>query len=733
MNINNAITGVTAHPAQYVESSAAEPMIRPLFTQLMSIARRRKWVLLSIVAAALVIGVIVTLLMTPMYHAESTLEIQRENGGLVNVREDARSAAIDQEFYETQYGLLKAKSLAERVATNLRLQDDAAFFAAFGAGKDWFDNGRVQPGAPSRADRVRIAGQILLNRFTVDHERQSRLVKIGFTSPSAVLSKRVIDSWGASFIQMTLERRFGTTAYARQFLETRLNELRRRIDASERRLVGYAAREGIINLPSAPADATTGSIPERSLASDDLATLNQELARARADRIQAESRLGVAAGQTPEALQNSALGALRQQRADLAGNYAKMMAQFSPDYPPAKALHNQISQLDQAIRREEGRVGGSLREAYNASVEREKALTDRVGQMKSNVLDLRRRSIQYNIYQRDADTNRQLYDALLQRYKEIGIAGGVGTNNISVVDAPEVPGAPSSPKLFLNLLIALVAGLAIGAGAAWILEQIDQGIADPDEVPGELQLPLLGTIPKILSGDPLSLLEDRKSMISEAYVSIQTNLSFTTEHGLPKTLAITSSRPAEGKSTTAFALALSMARLSRRVLLIDGDMRSPSVHHLLDIQNREGLSNFLAGGGDWRSLVHETPFTDLSVMTSGPIPPSAPDLLTGRRLEELLGGLLDHYDNIVIDAPPVMGLADAPLIGTKVEGMIYVVESHSTQKGMVRVALSRLRATKTALVGVVLTKFDAKRAHYGYDYNYAYGYGYGDKAGESPR
>ncbi len=703
-----------------------EPNARPLVTQVMSIARRRKWVILASIAIALALGLVVTLLMTPMYHAESTLEIQRENSGLVNVRDDARSAAIDQEFYETQYGLLIARSLAERVATNLRLQDDPAFFAAFGTGKDWFDNGRIRPDAPSRADRIRIAGQILLNHFTVEHERQSRLVTIGFTSPNAVLSKRVIDSWASSFIQMTLERRFGTTAYARQFLETRLSDLRRRIDESERRLVGYAAREGIINLPSAPADATTGNTPERSLASDDLATLNQELARARADRIQAASRLGIAAGQTPEALQNAALGSLRQQRAELASNYAKMMAQFAPDYPPAKALQNQIAQLDQAIGREERRVGGSLRETYDASVARENALQRRVNDMKTDVLDLRRRSIQYNIYQRDADTNRQLYDALLQRYKEIGIAGGVGTNNISVVDSPEVPASPSSPKLAINLLIALISGLAIGVGAAWVMEQIDQGIADPDEIKSELHLPLLGTIPKILTGAPLSLLDDRKSMISEAYTSIQTNLSFSTDHGLPRSIAITSTRPAEGKSTSAFALALSMARLSRRVLLVDGDMRSPSVHHLLGIENRNGLSNFLAGDEDWQSLVRPSGHENLSIMTSGPLPPSAPDLLIGNRFEHLLAELLDQFDNIVIDSPPVMGLADAPLIGTKVEGMVYVVESHSTQKGMVLVALSRLRATKTALVGVILTKFDAKRAHYGYDYNYGYGYGYGE-------
>jgi succinoglycan biosynthesis transport protein ExoP len=245
-------------------------------------------------------------------------------------------------------------------------------------------------------------------------------------------------------------------------------------------------------------------------------------------------------------------------------------------------------------------------------------------------------------------------------------------------------------------------------------------------VESDLHIPLLGTIPHARHGTPLELLADRKSAVSEAYVSIQTRLSFATDHGVPRSIAVTSSKPAEGKSTTSFALALSMARSRRRVLLIDGDMRSPSVHKLLDIPNSRGLSNYLAGDGDIDELVAPTIYENMSVMTAGPMPPSAPELLNGDRLDQLLAEMAGSFDQIVIDAPPVMGLADAQLIGSKVEGVIYVVEFQNTQKSMAQVAIGRLTAANIHIAGAVLSKFDPKRAHFGYGYDYGYGYGYGD-------
>lgn len=696
----------------------------PIIAQALSIFRRRKWLIIGAVLAALLVGLIVTLLMTPQYTVKATLEVQRENPGLVAVGpQDARSAMVDQEFYETQYGLLRARSLAERVATDLRFYDNAAFFEMFGADDDWFEDGRVLPGAPTREQRTRAAATILLDNLEIDHQRMSRLVGIEFTSPDPELSRRVVDAWANTFIRQTLDRRFEASSYARQFLENRLAQLRTRIDTSERQLVDYAARQGIVNLPAATTGPNGAAAPERPLVADDLAALNGELARARADRIRAESRLQTPAARADEALENSTVNELRQQRGRLSADYARLMVQFEPGYPPARALQSQIAQLDRSIAQEEGRIGSSVRDTYQAAQQRERSLATRVDQLKVDVLDFRRRSIQYNIIERDADTNRQLYDALLQRYKEIGVAGGVGVNNISIVDRPEAPTSPSSPKLLLNLLLASVAGLVLGVGAAWALEQLDLGVADPREVEEELQVPLLGTVPKVPGGRPQDLLEDRKSSLSEAYVSLQTTLSFATDHGIPKTLAITSTKPAEGKSTTAFALALSLARSHRRVVLVDGDMRSPSVAHFFGFDNAEGLSNLLSGEDDIAKVVRKSNFDGLDVITAGPQPPSAPELLGGERFDWVLATLAARYDHVVVDAPPVMGLADAPLIGSRVESVIYVIESHSTQKTMARVALARLASSNTPVTGAVLTKFDTKRAHYGYGYDYGYGYG----------
>jgi succinoglycan biosynthesis transport protein ExoP len=700
--------------------------VRPIITHMISVVRRRRWLLIGIVATALVIGLITTLLMTPMYRAVSVIDIRREDAAMVNTNpNDLRSASADQEFYETQYGLLKARALAERVAAKLRLADDPRFFQSFHVGKDWFDDGQLVEGASTRDQRTRAAAGILLEHFDLEHERLSRLVEIQFSSPDPALSKRVIDAWGTEFIQLTLDQRFGASTYARNFLRRRLVQLRSRIDESERRVVDYAAREGIVNLPG-QTGAGGEKQPERSLVADNLAAFNQQLAQATAGRLQAESRLGETVGLTAEALQSPVASTLRQQRAGLAGDYARMMAQFSPEYPPARALSRQIAQLDQSIKNEEGRVRQGLSQAFKSASERENALRQQVSALKTQVLSDRRRSIQYNIFLRDADTNRVLYDALLQRFKEIDVAGGVAINNISIVDPAETPGGPYSPRLLINLAVALVAGLILGGAVAWVLEQIDQGLSEPGEVESEIGLPLLGAVPK-LAGDVsiLERLQDRKSEVTEAYLSARTSLSFASDHGVPQSLAVTSTRPAEGKSTTSYALALALARSGRQVLLIDGDMRSPSIHNMLNIRNGKGLSNYLSGSETLQDTMQPLEEIGLSVMTAGPQPPSTPELLAGSRFEVLLQEAGARFDHVIIDAPPVMGLADAPIIGSKINAMIYVVEAHGTQKRMAKVAISRLQAAHAQIAGVILTKFDPKQAHYGYGYGYGTGYSYG--------
>jgi capsular exopolysaccharide synthesis family protein len=703
----------------------------PLVRQVLRIVMRWRYLIIGTVAVCMIAGLIVTLLMTPKFSAAATIEISREASQITAFQGVERETSIaDQEFYQTQYGLLKARSLAERVAVELRLVDDPIFFERFDVNQDkpafQLVNGRYP--AQGRAYRQRIAGEVLLKNLRVDPTRLSRLVNIMFTSPDAAFSALVANRWAQSFIETNLERKVQATSYGRDALQRQLAQLKERLDQSQRQLVTYAEQQRIINLPAASTDGGR-TTSERSIVADELATLNASLSQATADRIQAQARYeqSGSAGMSTEALRNIAINNLRQRRAEQAAEYQRLMIQFEPEYPAAKAVKTQIDQLDRSIANEEKRVSGSLAAEYRESAAREQALRAKVEQLKESYLDLRRRSIQYNIYQGEVDTNRALYDGLLQRFKEIGVAGGVGVNNIAIVDPADVPQRPSSPRLLINLLASLLLGLVFGGLLAFALEQVDEAIADPAEVERRLGLPLLGSVPKLESGEPKDALLDRKSDLVDAYLAIQTNLEFTTEHGIPRSLAVTSTRPAEGKSTTALAMATMLTRARKKVILVDGDMRSPSVHHLGGVDHGHGLSNFLTGDDDIAGLTFEMSALGFTAMSAGPVPPNAAELLTGNRLKILIDRLLETYDHVIIDSPPVMGLADAPLIASRVEGVVYAVESHGIRSSLVQTALSRLANANARILGGVLTKFEASKAHYGYGYEYGYGYGREDE------
>ncbi len=491
--------------------------------------------------------------------------------------------------------------------------------------------------------------------------------------------------------------------------------------SSEVALQNYAQAERIITLPGAGKDGS-----EQSTIAFDLVALNSELAQATADKIAAAARVASVrgrAGESKESLDNNALNQLRARRAQLSGEYQRLMTQFQPAYPPAAALAREMGEIDSSIAREERRVGGAVQVAFNAAADREQALRSRVASLEGQFLDQRRRSIQYRVLGREVDTNRQLYDALLQRYKEIGIAGGVGTNNVSVVDRADLPLKRSSPSLLLNILVALLGGLATGALVAYLLDQSDETLTDPADVQQLFGLPLLGAIPIVSDEEPKDALLDPKTQMFDAYLAVQTSLQFSTERGVPPTIAVTSTRPSEGKSTTALALASLLARAGKKVVLVDADMRSPSIHQLVGKDHDRGLSTFLSGNASSEELLHSIPSYRFSVMTAGPIPPNAAELLSGNRLSELLEVLGRSFDHVVIDAPPVMGLADVPLIAGRVSGIVYAVEAHGIRVGLVRAALQRLAASSSRILGVVVTRFEPKKASRGSGYTYGYEYG----------
>lgn len=694
--------------------------------------RRHLPVVAAILIFAVIAALIVTLLTVPKYTASARIEITRDSANITNVEGvEAEGKNQDLEFYQTQYSLLTARSVAERVAGRLNVVSTDRLFEAFDQDiAHQMSDRSIQGGAAMAKFRLEKGTDLLLNNIQIRPIPGSRLVDVAFTSTSAALSAEVANLWVEQFQADAIARRFSSTADARTFLEKQLADMRSKLEDSQRRLVNYAAANEIVIL-SQDKDADGNTDTTETLRTSDLKALNQSLASATAQRIAAQSQAGQAGFPNQLALGNIAINSMREERARIAGELARQRAIFEPEYPAVQALQAQVNALDRSIAAEEGRVREAAGSSYREAAQREQQLRRQVEQLKNASIDEQRASIQYAIYQREVDTNQQLYDGLLQRYKEIGVAG-VGANNIAVVDRAILPDRPTSPSIPINLALGLLFGLALSGGYVFVREEIDQSIKDPSDVTGLFDLPLLGAIPQQNSDEIEGELMDTKSSLSEAYFSMASNLSFLTQHGAPRSLAITSTRPNEGKSTSAYALAIAMARTGRRILLVDCDMRNPSQHEHFDVSKEPGLSNLLTSGDFDRvdDYVRQTERANLWFMPAGPVAPNPGSLLIGDGLSRLVKIANQNYDHVLIDGPPMLGLADAPLMAKAVEGVIYTIEANGLKARAIETGLNRLRFSGANVFGALVTKLNSSNNAYGYGDGYGYGYSYGNKNAE---
>ena len=685
--------------------------------------RKHRYLIAASLVGALILGVVATLLMTPVYTASTTLQIDREADRVLRTEDvTPRESMTDgEEFFQTQYGVLRSRSLAQRVIETLGLASSDRFL-------EQMDVSIPAGRGDVRTRRAEAVLKAVQDNLSVQPVRGSRLVVVGFDSPDPQLSATVANAFAESFIQSNLDRKFDSSRYAREFLEDRLEQTKINLEQAERQLVAYASNQQIINLTQSGADGGGGT---QSLAATDLAALNGSLARSRAARIAAEEKWRQASSSAlmtlPEVLQNPAIQRLTETRAGLSAAYEQRLSTYRPDFPEMVQLKAQMDEADRQIQVLANNIRTSIRQAYLVSASEERALQGRVNALKGDVLDFRNRSIQYNILQREVDTSRSLYDGLLQRYKEVGAAGGLTSNNVSIVDAAEAPAKPSKPNLLINLVLATLAGLGLGVAAVFLLEALDETLATPEDVEAKLGVPVLGAVP-MLAKDvmPLEALADIRSPFAEAYYSLRTALQFATPDGAPAVLLVTSARPGEGKSTTALSIAENFARVGKRVLLLDLDLRNPSMHRLVDVSNALGMSSVLSGGATLENAVQKTSRADnLRFIPSGPLPPNPAELLSGTRIHEFLASARREFDMVVIDGPPVLGFADAPVLAAAVSGTVFVIEARSTRRGQARGALRRLSMGHARLTGTVLTKFNAEKSatYGGYDYAYDYHYG----------
>jgi capsular exopolysaccharide synthesis family protein len=667
-----------------------------------------RWLILAFIAVGLAGAAIVTLLATPLYRSVATLEANPPSVQILDEKSTARSQAPDSwNFISTQVGLLSSRSLARRVAQDLNLASNAGFV----------DQSLDAP------TRLKVATRKVADGLTVKAPEEGQLIGISYVAESAPLAAQVVNGIADSFIRSNLERRYEASAYARHFLERQIAKTRADLELSERQLVRYAQSQGIINTGAA-AGASNGDVG--SLQGASLVALNAALAEATSRRIAAEGAYRGAQSKANTSDVNASTQAMRQAKALLEAEYQDKRTLMKPEHPDMLSLRNRIDELNRQIRIETAQVVGGranqLLSEYQAAASAERALQSRVAGLKGSVLDLRGRSIQYTILQREVDTNRALFDALLQRYKEIGVAGGIGTNLISIVDRGEVPNAPYTPSLAFNLLVGLVSGLIAGLGIAVALEFLNDTIKTKDDVRRKLGVACLGAIPESSSkGSFIMDLNNPASGISEAYAALAGALRFATETGTPKSLLVSSTLPNEAKSSTALALARNYARLGKMVLLIDADLRMPTFKAANDEQ---GLTPLLTTNAPVDDHVFTTQFANLWLMPCGPVPANPADLLASGRFAAILAEASQRFDFIFVDGPPVLGLADSPSLASSCIGTLMVVEAGRSRTSAIRAAINRLEESGARVVGALLTKVTERTGRYGYGYGpYSYGGG----------
>ncbi len=689
------------------------------------LAKKHQFVLIGALLASLAIAAALTLMTTPIYTAEATVQIERQSTRVLSTEDvnPMETFGPGEEFFQTQYGLLRSRSLAERVVSDLGLANSDEALATLGV---------TPPAGGTAAERAarrrKAAVGVLRANLTISPVRGSRLVAIRYDHPSAAVAARIANGFAENFIQANLDRKYESSSYAREFLEERIAQTKTRLEDAERQLVTYAGEQQIVSVSEPSAD---GAAPPQSLVAGNLGAINASLSQVRAERVAAEERWRSARTAPvmtlPEVLGNSTIQRLTEQRAQLDTQYQQKLATFRPDYPEMVQLKAQIDEADAQIQQIAQNIRASIQNQYVTAANQERALQRQVTGLTGDVIDLRARSIQYNILQRELDTTRTLYEGLLQRYKEVSVSGDIAANNISIVDLAAPPGRPSKPDLMMNLFLAAFTGLGLGVIGALLLELLDQSLTSPDDVEKKLGLPVLGVIPLLDRGEtPIDALSDIRSGFSEAYYSLRTALQFSTPDGAPSSLLVSSARPAEGKSTTAYAVALNLARVGKRVLLVDGDLRNPSMHRVIGVENERGMSNLLSGSGDLSAVVLRTGQENLFFIPCGPLPPNPAELWGGDRLRQFLAETRNSFDHVVIDGPPVLGFADAPMLAAAVNGVLFVLESRGTRRGQARGALRRIQVGRAHLLGAVLTKFNAKSISYG-GYDYAYDYHYGSE------
>ena len=709
----------------------------------------RKHLALSLTFLLTLVSVvaIATYKMKPVYVATAQVEIDRDTSSFLPFQNGQSDPYWydTSNYIETQAKVLMSDTLALETIRSLKLWNYPEF--------------RCSPKEIAILDQVSDPGQQLLKRppildaflgdLSVKRIPNSNLLEVSFQSQNPQLAAMVVNKHLQNFIDLDYRTRYDSAKRASDWLEEQLNDFKTRVEKSEDARLAYERNNQIWTVSEG-----------QDLATQKLADLNKQLTAAQAVRMNDEaSYVMVKNGQLdalPQIQQNIVIQNLIQQQNRLQDEYAAGLNKYGPNYPTVQHIRAQMKAVADSLAREKQAVAQEIVTEYRTAEQREELLQKALGQQEQSASEQAQKMVQYNILKREAETDKQLYDSLLEKLKEAGLSAGLHSSNLRIVDPAMVPPTPARPQKARDISLAVIVGLVGGIGLAFFREYLDNTVKTPDDIETLTHLPSLAIVPSLsgnnghlrparmlkgsepksgrASGQRVALIshEQPQSQIAEAFRALRTSLLLSRADQPPQVILVTSALPKEGKTTAAVNLAITLAQLGDRTLLIDSDLRRPGIARLLGMSGtlHTGLSSYLAGACDMEGCTYPYPgVPELAVIPAGPIPPNPADLLSSQRLVDAIELLRSQYKFVVIDSPPIMLATDAAILSTWSDGVLLVARSGETPKGAFARAQELLASVKCRLLGVVLNAVNTSAPDYYYRYYPYYGEYYGSETG----
>ena len=718
-------------PQAYSSDHAYRPAEQHPLLSYWRVLKRRKWTIIATFAIVFVLAIIATLRTPRLYEAASRIAIYPENSNILGLKDLENGANSEDWDYnvglETQLSILRSDAMSLKVIEALHLDSNPRFMGSAAVAQD---SSRGIDSANLGPDFRQLASMLSMFRsgLTVQVVPRTRVVEISYICPDPQMASEIANALVKTFIEENFRTKYESTSQTADWLSKELSDLQLKVQASEEKLVRYQKQKGIVGIDE-----------KQNIVTAKLDELNKELTGAETDRMQKEANYNLAQSGDPSAFAkltaDNLLEKLRAQQAELETQYARAATQFGSSYPEVIQLKGQLNQVRASIANEQKSLLSKVRDEYLAAIQRENLLTSAFDHQKQEANQLNESGIEYIALRRDADSNRQLYQSLLQRLKEASVTAGLRSSNIRVVDVARIPTAPAKPNVPRNIALGFLLGLVGGVALAFLQESMDTTVSSLEELSAITALPMLGTIPLQLAENGRRLIAGAsigaesatagpvtharpKSEAAESYRALRTSILLSSFGAPPKVVLVTSALPQEGKTTVSTNSAVVLAQKGARVLLVDADLRRPGIGKSLGLKASGGLSTLLSGVDMMENVVVPFPgLPHLQVLPAGPIPPNPVELLGSSVMKDFIARWRNEFDHIIFDTPPCLSVTDSVLLSVEADRVILVARYGQTPKGAVRQASELLLQVNARVMGVVLNAFNVRSE----DGNYHYG------------